>query len=578
MNPGAWFDQILSIFSSPNLQLFLLVGSGILAISLLVLALTRWGHSRPVWKCVVLSFAAHILLMGFAYGTRMIVETPQVTQEDNPMRVNLIPETGQSTTGEDSADASENTWDQFVNQQALPNVEDLERPSIDSEVVIEKVVDRSVAKPDTESPATDLDQFPQKQEFTEPEFAQAPKQINNDFPMAQPQIAPQQIEVKRLGDPTAPLRDTPTFEPPQEMARQEISNDFAPQTTPNSEQNPMAPSQKQTPFTSDLVDVNSQLPKAPVTPPTTFKSPDFKTAPPVNGVSSTKRLKIVANPRRIGDGQPLPKIYSLRKAQNRLNVARRRGGSVETERAVESALQWLANNQEADGSWDPQKSGGGNETKVFGHDRNGAGAQAQCGITGLASLSFLAAGHSHLEGGYQQEVQKALEYLVRQQRSNGDLSGNAKMFARMYCHSMSLLALSEAFAMTGDSRLFEAVQRGVNYTVSAQNRSDGGWRYQPGDPGDMSQFGWQVLAYGKVFGIVRERSRWRTGFLPAEPGSEHNDDCRSTFVSILFEQECSTNDRHGSDSPNRNRATDSDTRQSLLLVLRYSCDVSRRRK
>jgi len=52
MGLGTWF---INLFSSTNLQLLLLVGSGIIAISLLVLALTRWGHSRPVWKCVILS-------------------------------------------------------------------------------------------------------------------------------------------------------------------------------------------------------------------------------------------------------------------------------------------------------------------------------------------------------------------------------------------------------------------------------------------------------------------------------------------------------------------------------------------
>ncbi len=59
---------------------------------------------------------------------------------------------------------------------------------------------------------------------------------------------------------------------------------------------------------------------------------------------------------------------------------------------------------------------------------------------------------------------------------------------------MALLAISEAYALTGDDELREAVQRGVDYSVRAQNRYDGGWRYQPGDEGDMSQFGWQALA------------------------------------------------------------------------------------
>jgi hypothetical protein len=200
-------------------------------------------------------------------------------------------------------------------------------------------------------------------------------------------------------------------------------------------------------------------------------------------------------PRVRADGQPLPKVYSLRNAENRMQTVIKRGGSPETEQAVAKALRWLAENQSKDGRWNPRKLGGGREDRVLGHDREGAGSNADSGITALATLAFLANGHTHLEGPYQHVVQNALEYIVSQQDSNaGDLAGNAKLFARMYCHSMALLAISEAYAMTGDRRLAVAVQRGVNFSLRAQNPRDGGWRYQPGDEGDMSQFGWQVLA------------------------------------------------------------------------------------
>lgn len=99
-----------------------------------------------------------------------------------------------------------------------------------------------------------------------------------------------------------------------------------------------------------------------------------------------------------------------------------------------------------------------------------------------------------MEGKYQVNVQHALEFLIRSQAPDGNLFGDAKVFARMYCHSMALLALSEALAVTGDERLKDAVERGVIYSARSQNRTDGGWRYQPGDRGDMSQFGWQVMA------------------------------------------------------------------------------------
>jgi hypothetical protein len=59
---------------------------------------------------------------------------------------------------------------------------------------------------------------------------------------------------------------------------------------------------------------------------------------------------------------------------------------------------------------------------------------------------------------------------------------------------MAMLALGEALATTGDRRLYEPVRRAVDYSLHAQHRGQGGWRYRPGDEGDMSQFGWQVLA------------------------------------------------------------------------------------
>src|SRR6185437_10066296 len=40
----------------------------------------------------------------------------------------------------------------------------------------------------------------------------------------------------------------------------------------------------------------------------------------------------------------------------------------------------------------------------------------------------------------------------------------------------------------------EAAKRAATFIVNAQNTSTGGWRYKPGDRGDTSVLGWQVLA------------------------------------------------------------------------------------
>jgi len=107
---------------------------------------------------------------------------------------------------------------------------------------------------------------------------------------------------------------------------------------------------------------------------------------------------------------------------------------------------------------------------------------------------MLGAGHTHRRGDYKASVNRGLDFLIASQHPNGNLGGSAEPFAFMYCHGMATLALSEALAMTGDEKLREPVRQAVAYTLYAQNRTTGGWRYRPGDTGDLSQMGWQMLA------------------------------------------------------------------------------------
>jgi hypothetical protein len=167
---------------------------------------------------------------------------------------------------------------------------------------------------------------------------------------------------------------------------------------------------------------------------------------------------------------------------------------VETEAAVAAALKWLYEAQSADGRWDASRFGAGIEMAVLGHDRGGAGADADSGISALALLAFLGAGHSHQSGDYQAMVGNGLEFLLRGQSADGHLAGETSLYARMYCHSMATFALAEALAMTGDKRLEPAVRRAVEYSLRAQHPATGGWRYRVGDTGDTSQLGWQLMS------------------------------------------------------------------------------------
>jgi hypothetical protein len=177
-----------------------------------------------------------------------------------------------------------------------------------------------------------------------------------------------------------------------------------------------------------------------------------------------------------------------------LGLVEQQGGSGRTETAVGAALKWLAAAQSRDGRWDADEYGAGQEHMVLNQNRGGAGRNADTGISALALLSFLGAGHSHMHGDYQDAVRNGIDFLLRSQAADGSLFGESTLYAQMYCHSMATFALAEAQAMTGDQRLKSAVEKATNYSINAQNTSVGGWRYRPGDSGDTSQLGWQVMA------------------------------------------------------------------------------------
>lgn len=198
---------------------------------------------------------------------------------------------------------------------------------------------------------------------------------------------------------------------------------------------------------------------------------------------------------RVSDAPPsVPDAYRLRVAPNRANVAQSRGGTAETEAAVMAALKWLADNQSADGRWDPRTHGAGKDTNVLGRSRQGAGSRADTAVTGLALLAFLGSGHTHLDGPYQNDVRRGLEFLMQTQAPDGNLGGQAAVFEFMYCHAMATCSMSEAYGMTRDRRLRDPVRRAIGYTIAAQDPKGGGWRYRPGDAGDTSQLGWQLMS------------------------------------------------------------------------------------
>src|SRR5262249_30869077 len=119
------------------------------------------------------------------------------------------------------------------------------------------------------------------------------------------------------------------------------------------------------------------------------------------------------------------------------------------------------------------------------------GYHSDTAATALALLPFLGAGHTHREGEYKDTVGKALEWLVRQRDEEFGWMGQGS--GRMYAHGKAAIALCEAYALTRDSKLRGPAQQAIDFIVAAQHE-EGGWRYSPGEPGDMSVVGWQLMA------------------------------------------------------------------------------------
>jgi len=76
--------------------------------------------------------------------------------------------------------------------------------------------------------------------------------------------------------------------------------------------------------------------------------------------------------------------------------------------------------------------------------------------------------------------------------ADGDLAGSAPQ--PMYSHGIATLVLCEAYGMTHDEHIGIAARKAIAYIERAQNQSTGGWRYEPGEAGDTSVFGWQIMA------------------------------------------------------------------------------------
>lgn len=207
-------------------------------------------------------------------------------------------------------------------------------------------------------------------------------------------------------------------------------------------------------------------------------------------------------------------------AATRQRMLTREGGNAESEAAVARALEWLAKHQAREGYWalDRFQDNHLEDEQKGSCNCDGGGAHNHIAGTAFGLLPFLGAGLTHQTEGkemhnYTKTIAAGLNYLLAMQKNDGAFVAaprdrNHPHF--MYAHGLATVAICEAASMAPrDERLRDAAQKAVFFIVRAQH-SGGGWRYRPGETGDTSVTGWQVMALqsGKMAGLVVPRANF----------------------------------------------------------------------
>lgn len=438
----------------------------VLAAGCLLLLRSRWARSHPLHRYILLSILAHLVLVGCAATVHIVLAPPEAQQV---VQVTVLNTDEDLTATEEPPPTAAHQFASDVSQDA----------------------DLAEDSPIAQQPAPGHDQHHPLQAAEDASSASTPDQPDRlERPNAQQ--ASNKLDAHVGSPPSAGRAENPRADDPTVASA-------LPEAA-------MPPGQASDPPQGDLPPANEEEPDWPAE---TQPQHGSSTAAITSGMLEPKRELTSTGPCQSTDQWPsgrsesgeiperlaeVPPVYAWRALGSRRERALAAGGSDETEQAVEAALAWLAQTQSAGGQWEARRFGAGQESWINGQNRQGAGAKADAGVTGLALLAYLGAGYTHLQGDYQETVAAALEYLLRIQDPSGHLAGNADPYAFMYCHGMACLALGEAYAMTRDKSLEPAVRRAVDYTLSAQHSQTGGWRYRPGEVGDTSQLGWQLMA------------------------------------------------------------------------------------
>ncbi|MEM6688025.1 MAG: hypothetical protein AAF664_01270 [Planctomycetota bacterium] len=174
-----------------------------------------------------------------------------------------------------------------------------------------------------------------------------------------------------------------------------------------------------------------------------------------------------------------------------------------TEEAIENGLAYLKKIQNPDGSWSLQGHG------------SGVMLQSDTAATGLCLLAYQGAGYTHLQHQYADVVGRGIDWMRRNQKSNGDLYVRENRISdqnvALYSHGIAALAMSEAYGMTQDPEVRSVAQNALRFIEETQHQTRGGWRYTPQVTADTSVTGWMMMALksGQLAGLEVSAGTYR---------------------------------------------------------------------
>lgn len=152
--------------------------------------------------------------------------------------------------------------------------------------------------------------------------------------------------------------------------------------------------------------------------------------------------------------------------------------------AVERALAFLDQSQLDDGTFPGS------------HGRS-------TGIVSLVGMTFLSKGYTPQAGPYAGRINRCIDFVLANRRSDGLLDSGDGGNGPMYAHTISTLFLSEISGMVDDerqARVRDALAAATRVILVAQQvekleQHQGGWRYRPDSrDSDLSCSGWALMA------------------------------------------------------------------------------------